>query len=134
MANTPIEVGYMKKIGLAVAADPSKLDLNLDADPLQVKFIYGVGTEGLSLFEKVLFGKHPGDEIELEVNSFRINEALGHLKPVLRSCLPGTPSFFIKARVLSVETASNREVVQAIAANVAVDSCGCGGDCGCGCG
>ena len=58
------EVTYMKRIGLSVEAGTSKNIINLTDGPFDLNFIYGAGADGVSLFEKALFGKNFGDEIK----------------------------------------------------------------------
>jgi hypothetical protein len=125
-------VDYLKKIGLAVAAGSTQKDVDLAGKPSNLSFIYGVGTEGITLFEKALFAKLPGDEVMIEVQPHQTDDLLGHLKPSIEGIAPESDtSYFLKVRIESVDTPDQREIIRAIAEGVASDGCDCG--CGCGC-
>ena len=125
-------VDYLKKIGLAVAAGSTKRDIDRIGKPSNLSFIYGVGAEGITLFEKALFAKRPGDEIMIEVQPHQTDDLLGHLKPSIEGIAPESDtSYFLKVRIESVDTPGQREIIRAIAEGVASDGCDCG--CGCGC-
>jgi hypothetical protein len=126
------EVGYMKKISLSLVAATSEKNMDPAVKPFDFNFVYGVGAEGITLFEKALFGKRPGDEIAVEVSPHQVDETLGHLRQPIQNLLPGKPPYFLKVRVVSVDTPGQRELIRAIAAGAGSD--GCGSDCGCGCG
>ena len=129
MNSEQTEVGYLKKIGLSLEAGTSEENMELTDKPFDFNFIFGVGTDGITLFEKALFGKCPGDEIIVEVIPHQINDILGHLKQAVQNLFPMKTPCFLKARVVSVDTPDQREIVRAIAAGVASSGC----DCGCGC-
>jgi hypothetical protein len=129
MSSEQQEVGYMKTIDLSVEALNSDRTSASGGRPFDWKFIFGVGTEGITLFEKALFAKRPGDEIVLEVNPHLMDEMLGHLKKSIQDLLPQEMPAFLKVRVVSVDTPDQRELIRAIAAGVASDGCNCG--CGC---
>ena len=126
-------VGYLKKIAVELAAGTSATDMNLtNGNPRRFEFIYGVGTEGITLFEKAIFEKFPGDEISIAVPRTQREDVLGHFAQNILNMLPQhLDDFFLKTRVLAVETASQREIIRAVASGVSSD--GCGGGCGCGC-
>ena len=127
------EVSYMKKIRLSMEAGTSIKNMDLTDEPFDLNFIYGVGTDGITRFEKALFGKYPGDEITVEVTPLQINDMLGHLNQAIQNRVPLKSPCFLKARVIAVDAPDRREIVRAIAGGVASDGCGCGGGCGCGC-
>jgi hypothetical protein len=132
MPTSTITVGNMKKITVAMETGTSPETMDLSKQPVSFQFVYGVGTEGLCLFEKALFGKRPDDEILLQVDPQQIGDMFGHLRQSLKSILPfGTP-FYLKTRVTVVETANDRELIRAIAEGSG-SGCGDGCDCGCGC-
>jgi hypothetical protein len=95
------------------------------------QFIYGVGTEGVCLFEKALFDKQPGQEFFLEVEPGQVDAIFGHLKQTLKDTLPLTSPFFLKSTLETIEKVEDREIIQAIANGIASGGCDCG--CGCGC-
>ena len=133
--NTNTDVtGYMKKITVALEAGTSPDNMDLGKQPFSFQFIYGVGTEGVCLFEKSLFEKPPGEEILLQVDPHQARDVFGHLTQDLINFLPpaNTP-FCLKATISAVETADNRELVRAIAKGSGTIDCQGGCDCGCGC-
>jgi hypothetical protein len=126
--NTDV-IGYMKKITVALEAGTSPDNMDLSENPFSFQFIYGVGAEGICLFEKALFEKRSGEETLLRVDPHQTGEVLGHLKQSLMTFLPMAASFYLKSTITAIETADNREIVQAIAKGSGSSDCGCG--CGC---
>jgi hypothetical protein len=125
------EVSYMQKIGLLLEAGTTEKNMDLTAEPSELNFIYGVGKDGITLFEKALFGKCPGDEVTVEVKPWQIDDVLGHLNQHIQDLIPIKASCFLKARVVSVVKPDQREIVRAIAGGAGSEGCGCGGGCGC---
>ena len=107
--------------------------MDLCKHPFSFQFIYGVGTEGVCLFEKALYEKRSGEEILLQVNPRQAGEIFGHLRQSLMSFLPKTAPFYLKTTVTVIETADNREIVRAISKGTGSSDCGGGCDCGCDC-
>ena len=122
-------IGPMKKITLSLEAGSSSDSMDLSGRPFSFQFIYGVGAQGICLFEKAHFEKQSGDRVLLQVEPHRIDEVFGHLKQALLHFLPGTRPLYLRSTVMSITTADNREVVKAIAQGGGSGSCGCG--CGC---
>ena len=58
--NTDV-IDNMKRITLSLETGPSPNNMK-GSKPVSFQFIYGVGTQGLCLFEKALFGKKIGEE------------------------------------------------------------------------
>jgi hypothetical protein len=129
MNNEQFEVSYMKKISLSIEAGTSEKNMDLTEKPFDLNFIFGVGADGITLFEKALFGKCTGDEIIVEIIPHQINDMLGHLKQAVQNLLPMKTPCFLKACIVSVDTPDQREIVRAIADGVVSGGC----DCGCGC-
>jgi len=123
-------VDYLKKITVSVEMGTSEKDMDLSSAPSEFQFIYGVGAQGICLFEKALFGKLPGDSVVLPVADVNWHDIFGHLLSSIRHILPQTSSFFLRLTLLAVDRAESREVVQAIADGTG--SCACDCDCGCG--
>ena len=123
------KVDYLKKITVSLEMGTSEKDMDLSSAPGEIQFFDGVGAQGICLFEKALFGKQLGETIVLKVNNSNLNDLFGHLLPTLSSILPQKSDYFLKSSIVSVDSAENREIVQAIADGTG--SCGC--DCGCGC-
>jgi hypothetical protein len=91
-------------------------------------FIYGVGPDGITPFEKALFGKVVGDRIDCSNIAGNFSEVLGHLKAALCEQTGIVSADSLHVTVTGVVKAPDREVVKAMAAGG-----GCG-DCDCGCG
>ena len=132
MSDTEIVVDYLKKVTLALEAGTVSDDMDLTTIPIRFTFIFGVATDGINLFEKALHAGAVDDERFIEIQPGTSNEILGHLKKDILSLLPAPPPFFLKARIIHIVQAENREVIQAMATSVS--DCSGGGDCDCGCG
>ena len=96
-------------------------------------FIYGTASSGLCPFEQQLAGKNIGETITVEIGGQQLPLFFGHLlQPVKKSVgwqqIPDALSLTVA--VVKIEDASQREVIQAMAASLGG---GCGGDCDCGC-
>ena len=130
--NTDV-IDYMKKITVSLEAGSSPDSMDLCKHPFSFQFIYGVGSEGVCLFEKALFEKRSGEEILLQVDPHQAGELFGHLKQSLITFLPMAKSFYLKAKITAIEPADNQEIVRAIAKGTGSSDCGCGcgGNCGC---
>jgi hypothetical protein len=129
MSQHEAEVTYLKKIHLSIVTGSSSESIDGTGKPIDHDFIFGVGKDGITAFEKTLFGKKPGEEIALEVKSDQLNEVFGHLKNALQNFLPSAAVFSLKARVNSISTPDDREVVSAIAGSRGEGGCDCGCDC-----
>jgi len=122
-------VDYLKKVTVTMETGPSPDMTNSNEAGQSFQFVYGIGTQGICLFEKALFGKERGQDILLEVTLDQADDIFGHLKPSLREILPRLFPYYIKATVIAVEKADPHEIVHAMAKGSADCSC----DCGCGC-
>ena len=125
-------VDYLKKVTLELEAGTGPDDMNLTNGPMQNTFVFGVASDGITPFEKVLFSGNIGDEQTVEIRKENACDLLGHLRVDLLGQLPSAPPFFLKARITHIVQAESREVVKAMAA--ALSDCGADCDCGCGCG
>ena len=126
-------IGYMKKISVILETGTSPDNMDLSEHPFSFQFIYGVGAEGVCLFEKALFEKRPGDKSLLEVDPRQAGEIFGHLKQPLINSLPMTAPFYLQTTITAIETADNREIVEALAKGTGSGDCGCGCDGNCSC-
>lgn len=131
--NTDVIIGYMKKITVSLEAGTSPDSMDLCKHPFSFQFIYGVGSEGVCLFEKALFEKRSGEEILLRIDPHQTGEVFGHLKQPLIHFLPMAKSFYLKSTITAIEEADNQEIVRALAKGAGSNDCGCGcgGNCGC---
>lgn len=131
-SNTGV-IGFMKKITVSLEAGTSPDNMDISKHPFSFEFIYGVGAEGVCLFEKALYAKRSGENILFQVDPHQAGEVFGHLRQPLNSFLSMATPFYLKATITAIETADNREIVQAIAKGGGSGDCGCGcnGDCSC---
>lgn len=125
----------LKKVTLSVQAGIDSDRSSLTPSPVDVAFIYGIASDGLSPFEVTIGDKRSGDCINFSVSSVEASEFFGNLFLVLRQniglhLLPET--LFLQMEIHSVTDADSREVVQALAGSLAHGGCG-GGSCDCGC-
>ncbi len=95
-----------------------------------VSFILGVGPEGLTPFEHLLFGRAVGEEVQVTVAADETGAFFGHLAPAVRSIFDCAGPVAFTARIDAVDRPDPREVVRALAAATGHGPC----DCGCGCG
>jgi hypothetical protein len=96
----------------------------------QVALIFGVGSAGITPFERMLFDKKAGERFALPVEAGAEGVLFGHLLCTFTQALRMVPPYTMHVTVLSVEEAPAQEVVRAMAQL----SEGCDGTCGCGCG
>ncbi len=122
-------VDYLRKITVSLEMGTSAEEMDLSSASSEFQFIYGVGTQGICLFEKALFGKQPGEAVVLPVEITNVKDFFGHLLPSIRPILPPASFFYLKSNLIAVDLVENREVVQAIADGRGLCAC----DCGCGC-
>lgn len=98
-------------------------------------FIYGVGRQGVTGFEKRLAGKKVGDILEFEIRSGEAHTFFGSLAGYFCSTAgsdSGNKQTLVQLEVVGVSNPEHREVVKALAASL-TNGGGCGGSCGCGC-
>ena len=131
MGNNKIVVDYLKKVTIELEAGSKSDHMNLTNAPFQHTFVFGVASDGITLFEKAFFAGTVGDQQTFEIKGENACDILGHLRTSLLSQLPVSPPFFLKARITNIVQAENREVIQAMAATL--NDCGDNCDCGCGC-
>jgi hypothetical protein len=127
------KVKSMNKVSVAVNFIDAALN-GTPPEPVTLSFIYGIGRDGLSVFECSLEGGGLGDHIELTVKGSDVAESFGGLFPLVRGLVDGLirPEVMkFDIEILGVEEVDNREVVAALASSTA--GCGSGGSCDCGC-
>ncbi|MCP4691662.1 MAG: hypothetical protein GY859_26685 [Desulfobacterales bacterium] len=127
--NDGSKVEPLKKITLSLEAGTTPVDMDLTSTPQSLEFIFGVGAGGLTPFEYALVGKSEGDEASLQLKPDEICSLPGRTFAPLFQNLQGGGSLYVKATILRVLPADNREVIQAMAG-----STGCGGGCDGSCG
>ena len=113
----------LMKVSLSIRTATS--DPTAEQDAL-FEFIYGIGPDGITPFEKALYGKKAGDRIDIGDISGNLLEALGHLKPALCEQTGIVSPDALQVMVTRVVKAPDRDVVKAIAAGGGCSDCGCG--------
>ncbi|MGE5255801.1 MAG: hypothetical protein ACM3KE_03975 [Hyphomicrobiales bacterium] len=98
----------------------------------EVAFIYGIGSDGMPPFERLLAGKGEGDQITFRVTKPETDEFFGHLAPPFAALFDRQAEVSIRIHIARIETPEARDVVKAMAEMVA-GGYGGGCDCGCGC-
>jgi hypothetical protein len=132
MENAQRTIGPLDKVTLKLSI-PSTLDGSTFQSPeVEAHLIYGIGIEGITPFEKMIFAKKAGDQVQIAVSAGDQTALFGHLAPALLNPIRPVPPFTLNVTIVSIQGSEGREVVQAMAR--LVGGCGDGCDCGCGCG
>jgi len=127
------KVEPFKKISLCFQTD-SKLDAgDLQLPGIDVTFVYGIGSGGLTPFECLLADKPEGADISLRVAKAEETHFFGHLLPSAAALFAGHAEVSLRARIARIQTAEPREIIRAMA-DMTAHGHGSGCDCGCGCG
>ena len=129
-----MKVDQLTKVDVTLTAGSSAEKMDLIPQPVAWSFITGVSAEGLTPFEMACQQKSAGDVVCLEIPARQPHKIFEHLRPPVLGELPDDRPIYLKAVVTKVESASSREVVQAMAEAANHGGGGCGGSCGCGCG
>lgn len=119
------------KVALALRAGADEASARA-AEPEELEFVYGIGSQGLTGVEYALAGKAAGEKVELWVEACEAHEALGHLPLPAFQWFPAWPKAFLCLEILSVAAPEPREIVRAMAQAQSSSEGGCG--CGCSCG
>jgi len=128
--NTVPSVQPLQRLKLRLKAGPTAASRPNALPALELAFIFGIGTAGLTPFECLLNRHLAGDEIEFRAPGPAAAVFFGHLAPLVGP-LDGDETFF-SVRIVAVETPAPREVIKAMAEMASHDhGTGCG--CGCGC-
>ena len=126
------KVENLKKITLTFQAGTSREALDLTPKHPEFKFIFGLTPEGMTPFEFELVEKVEGDDVLLHLNKNDLNRFFENLNPPIWDLFAGRDEIYLKAKILQISDADNREIVKAMADMTAHGHGGC--DCGCGCG
>lgn len=90
------------------------------------EFIYGVGSQGITPFEKTLFGKGIGDQVQFDISPADYCQTIGHLEmPMLKQTGIMKP-ISLQVTIDAIAKATDQEVVKAMAAGGSCSDCGCG--------
>jgi hypothetical protein len=126
------KVEQLKKITLAFEAGTSADVMGLTPKHPEFSFIFGLAPEGMTPFEYELAEKSEGDEVLLHLKKNTISQFFEHLIPPIWDLMDGRDEIFLKAKIIEISSAGNREIIKAMAEMTAHGGGGC--DCGCGCG
>ncbi|MCP4689852.1 MAG: hypothetical protein GY859_17500 [Desulfobacterales bacterium] len=120
----PLQIEPLKKVTLSLEAGATPDAMNLTPTPLSFDFVFGVGAGGWTSFEYALAGKREGDEASLLLKPGEACSLPGNTPPSLLQKLQAPGDLYLKATILRIQSADNREVIRAMAG-----SSGCGGSC-----
>ena len=119
MQTTHPTIENLMKVSLSVKSGENESQVPFE-------FIYGVGSQGITPFEKALFGKGVGDEVEFSLSPSDYCETIGHLElPLLKQTGIMSP-VSLKVTINAIVKAKDQEVVKAMAAGGSCSDCGCG--------
>lgn len=129
MTAEKMAVNPLKKVLVTISAGhrPAGKEI-LNANTIE--FIFGLGKEGLTPLERSLAGKKPGDSVTIQIDRSAVPEFFGHVLICTQMLKSSLSSFYMNVKIRSVENASPREVIRAMAQ---ITSCGDSCSCGCQC-
>ena len=127
------KVDYLKKISIHVIFSMETEPDHSGDRQAEFELIYGIGKEGITPFEKAIYGKTPGDEFSVQLNPGETYHYFEHLNLPGIEGSPVTSPYVMKAEIKSVTTPDNNEIVKAMASRDKDSCAGSGCDCGCGC-
>ena len=128
------ELKTMKKIVVSVCLEHGRSSHVESEKQRTFSFIYGLGRDGLSPFERCLESCSVGQRVKFEVKSAAVGESFGGLFSEVRELIEGKvlpENLVFEIELVKLEDVDNREVVAALARSAS--GCGSGGSCGCGC-
>ena len=109
------KIEHFRKVTLSLEAGAAKASMDLTPKPLHFEFIYGLGTEGLTPFEKELAHRGEGEVLILSIKREDFNETFKHLALPAMKIPEHLNLFYLKIRVDRVIPADQREVIGAMA-------------------
>ena len=123
MSHTKPTIENLMKVSLNITADG---EAKPNEQTALFEFIFGVGSEGITPFEKALFGKSIGDHVQLDIGPADYRETVGHLELPLFKQIGITKATSLQVTVAGITKPEDREVVKAMAAGSSCSDCGCG--------
>ncbi|BBO80114.1 hypothetical protein [Desulfosarcina ovata] len=123
MQSTPVRIENLMKVRLNIKTADAE---HHDVVGTPFTFIYGVGLEGITPFEKALFGKSIGDRIHMEIPATAHCETLGHLELPIGEQTGILAPRTLEITVTDISRPADREVVKAMAGGSSCSDCGCG--------
>ncbi len=118
----------LKEIRLRYTAGSAPGTADLLPSPETLRFVFGLGVDGLTPFEAALDGKAVGDQAQYRIARSRVPEIFAHLLNEMGPLPINRDEFYLNVRIEEIGEVDSRQLVQALAATT---SCG-GCDCGCG--
>jgi hypothetical protein len=131
MNQNKMKIGNLTKVTLGIEVGASSERNFPEQKAFSFEFIFGLGTEGLTPFECELADKAEGDEILLNLEQAHLRNTFERICFPFHQLSGQADTFSLKARVLKVMPAENREVIKALAQMAACDHGGegCGDSC-----
>ena len=118
-------VGPLKRVTLTCRAGMTTRAAGPGSDRLP-PFVFGIGREGPTPFERLLSGRMPASEIRFTIAAGEADAFFGHLAPAFAPFMdPGGQAAFV-VRIEAVERPDPREVVRALAQTTGHGPCDCG--------
>lgn len=124
MTQTNKKIGPLKKITLYWEAGSRPDAMDLTSGPTLFEFIYNLGPEGLTPFEYELAEKVVGDIIVIQIERSQLSEIFRHLEVLLPDLPTGSESFYLRLKVIKINSVDQREVIKAMA-----ETASCGDHC-----
>lgn len=119
-------VAAMKKVTLSIQAGSAPDTTDLTPVPFELGFICGLGTKGLTLFERQLIDLPTGGETVLKLDTRNMHRVFEYIRLPPMIFPVHLDVFYLCVRVDSVEAADPREVVKQMAALANCDDHCCG--------
>lgn len=123
MTEHPLTIENLMKITLDIQTVEPPV---ADRSSIPFVFIYGIGSAGITPFEKALYGKLAGDRVRLDLTAGALCDYMGHLKLPLSKPSGILAPVSLEVTVVDVVRAQDQEVVKAMAAGGSCSDCGCG--------
>jgi hypothetical protein len=125
------KVNTLNKVFLMLESGTGPEQMDLTSKPVECSFILGAGSEGLTPFEYEIVNKTVGEEILIPLARTEMGIKFEHLAQFIADNVNVRDAFYLKATIVDVADADNREIVKAMAESV---KHGHDCDCECGCG
>ena len=129
MDSTEKKISPLKKIQIIISADTGGETNNLLTGPVSTEFIFGVGAQGLTVFECELEGKQIGSEGVVYIDRSKDTESSGCELPLKLNLPVHADKFYLRYKIVNILEATPKEIVKATAEGV---RCGGASDCDCG--
>jgi len=114
-AETAERIEPLKKVTLSLETGSARGAMDFTPEPLIFTFIFGLGVEGLTPFEKELDHRGEGSETVLSLKKDQIQDVFQHLDPPPLPVPESAEQFFLRVRVQNVTRPQQREVIAALA-------------------